>query len=284
MAAKFNIDYIQYSIDENPMVFEDTAEHTKSNMTFYKNMSTYTGGIRVYTGNPNTDKQLVVMSGKSCEYHEHRIMEIIETVIENGGTFSRIDFACTTDDGETLAKFVSAIAEGKLISKRFKIEDSKMITDVKTNVETCYVGDMKKRGKRGIFRAYNKGIEQGLGIDLIRFELECKRQVANTNARRLRDGMSIGNIIRNSVDLADSKWYSDLMGEKTPPLRLNDEKPEFETESQKRWMWLYNQVAPALGKALFDDFINDENNRERFWEIVEKSYMIEKGMRSNTKK
>ena len=278
MQVDFEVDYLQYSIEENPMAFEDTGEHSKSNMTFYRNMSVYQGGIRVYSGNPNTDKQLIVMSGKTCNYHRHRIMEIIQTALEHGGKFSRIDFAVTTDDGSTLAKFVKAIASGKLVSRRFTTEESKLITDVETNIETCYVGDLKKRGKKGIFRAYNKGLEQGLDIDLIRFELECKRNVAHANVQRYSKGAEIGNIIRNAVDLENEKWYAEMMGNKTPLNHNENIDNGIETEAEKRWSWLYNQVAPALGKALYNDFALDRNDRARFWELVEKSYNRENGM------
>lgn len=279
--VNFDIDYLQYSIKDNPMMFTDTPTYRKSPMSFYQTVAEHIGGIKVYTGNPNSEKQLVVMSGKTCEFHRERIPEIIESVIDNGGSFSRIDFSATTDNGETLAKFVDAIANNRWESRRFKSDKPKMITDEKTNVETCYVGDLKKRGKKGIFRAYNKSVELGLDIDLIRFELECKRKVADHNARRYSQGASIGSLIRNGVDLPNDKWWIDLMGSKHSQKQLNIPDDSNETDFQKRWVWLMNQVAPALGQAIFEDEQMNQNNWHSFMDKVIAEYNIHKGLNSS---
>lgn len=274
ISSEHKIDYLQYSTHEVCTSFGDLVDMSKSPNRFYKYCQNYYGGVKVMSGNPNTDKSLVIMSGKSCELYRGSLMDIIRVEQSRGAKVSRIDLCVTVCNANALSKFNDELECGSIISKRYDIEGTKRIIDSKNNVETTYIGDLKKRARKGIFRAYDKAKEQGIIGDLARFELECKGDIANNNAKRLVGGTMIGNMIRKAVDIPDANWWVDIMGESTPLPKDMKESNEIVDEDQNRWDWLCTQVAPSLGKAIRKDELTGVRtaNFERFNEAVTKAY------------
>lgn len=263
MKVEKKIDYLQWSTPEHKFLISGDYELIRSPNKFYKYCQKYHGGVLVMSDNPNTGKQLVIFSGVACDEYRKQLMSIAKKELEHGAKFSRIDLCVTCDDGTLLDKFSECMTARKVVSRRFDLEESVKIVGLDNEVETLYVGDLNKRKKKGIFRAYDKGKELGLDIDLSRFELECKQSVAHSNTKRWLNGVDIGNMIRKGVDLPNESWWVELMGENEPlPQDISDKiKPTEKDENASRWHWLINQVAPALGKAIARDGIGEHSGR-----------------------
>jgi len=272
------IDYIQFSTPKMVTMFEDYPQESRSPNSFYKRAKVYAGGLMVLTGNPNTDKELVIMSGKTCRFYRSTLDAMLEDEMRNGAKVSRLDLCVNVDSADHLNMFDRALTEGIIETKRFDLEESIKILDRQNNVETLYVGNLKHRAKKGIFRAYDKAKEQGLQIEWSRFELETRGQVANNNAKRYLQGVDIGNMINNTLNIPQS-WWSDLMGAKSTleQTEMIVEDTNMSPE-ESRWIWLMKQVAPALGKAIAHDQYSEHNggNFERFQQMVQKHYEIER--------
>ncbi len=267
MHVNKHIDYLQYSADKQAFNRSENPEIIRSPVPFYKKAVKYQDGTLVCTGNPNTDKALVIMSGKVCEFYREQMETIIRVMLNNGGKVSRIDFAVDVDRSDVRDLFADAIRRNMYVSRRYQHDEPKIITNKEFEVETYYLGDMKKRGKKGQFRMYDKALDLGLDdIDLTRFELECRRGVAHSNAKRWLNGVDIGNIIRKSVDLPKSQWWVEMLGNNEPLPQLPDGDIDKDSDV---WSWLIKQVAPALGKALAQDRIAGTDREDEFWRIVQ---------------
>ncbi len=232
------------------------------------------GDVLVLSGNPNTKKSLVIMSGKACEVYRKVLQDVLSNEIANGAKVSRIDLCVTVDDASLLDKFRLAVTKREVISRRLDVDKSKAIVNRDNQTETQYIGDLSKRASKGIFRAYDKGVELGIDTPLVRFELECKRNIAHNNAKRWLDGVTVGNMIRKSVDIPKHQWWIDLMGTDITVPQVAPDAPWELTDAQRRWRWLCKQVAPALGKAIADDIREDGTtpNFDRFNDLVTRAY------------
>lgn len=269
------IDYLQYSTDEVQHTYGSHPRIERSPNKFYKYALIYESGVMVLSGNPNSNKELCILSGKCCDVFRSDLKDIVTHELEHGAKFSRVDLCVTIDGKQALDNFKLALSKREIVSKRLDILASKTISDIDDKPETIYVGNLKKRGRKGIFRAYNKGIELGLGFDLSRFELECKGAIANNNIKRWVKGTSIGNMIRAGVDLPKHQWWIDIMGEETTlPQVIDDAINKMDiNDHDRRWLWLMKQVAPALGKHIAEaEHIGDETAMSLFLHEVEKHY------------
>lgn len=274
MKAEQKIDYIQYSTKRKFVGKGEDYETEKASNRFYRTQRRYEDGTVIMSGNPNTEKDLVIMSGKACDANRIKLADEIRQEIEHGAKVSRIDLCVTAEGIEPLQQFQAFVQKRKVVTRLFDLRDTKMITDIDSKVETMYIGDMKKRGRKGIFRAYNKGVEQGLDIDLSRFELECKGTKAHNNAKRWVEGVSIGNMIRKTIDVPQLPVWVEIMGNCDPLPQYMPEDTSAEDEIMARWHWLTHQVAPALGKAIADDELSDYEgaNAKNFYDLVERYY------------
>jgi len=174
--VEFKIDYMQFT-SHLPVSNKDrTHELQKSFMQNYKTMRVLPSGLTSHHGHNKSEKWLNLLTGTVCDQiDDHR--KFIQNVLHDGATFSRIDFCCTVENGCSMNDFREWCKQ-KLVSGALSELGIKSILNDKTDrAETTYIGDLKKRSKRGIFRAYDKAIE--LGIDdarLTRFELEERKK------------------------------------------------------------------------------------------------------------
>lgn len=279
------VDYIQYSTETVRTTWGTDGEITRSPNKFYKIAQKFGDGVMVLSGNPNSKKSLVILTGKGCDRFRKYLRDIISDEYEHGARCSRIDLCVTIDKREPLDKFKDALKRRRVISRRLDVPKSKTISDIDDKPETVYVGDLKKRGRKGIFRAYDKGVELGLPFPLSRFELECKGNIAHSNCKRWLEHCSIGAMIRKSIDIPSEQWWVDIMGEsKSLPQFIDDTiNIREESEEYRRWMWLFKQVAPALGKAIAEDELSQfgGSNFDRFNQLVERAYRAhKKGLKS----
>lgn len=268
MKTEKSVDYLQYTSDVIPRFLGKDYLQRRPPIPFYKACNEYPCGTLVYFGNVNSEKYLIQMPGKACvEYTVDGKLLPLTTCFGYGGKVSRLDLAVTVDELWPLRAFKRVVGTEKLVSKRFESDAPKLICSANGDVETVYVGSLKKRGKKGIFRAYNKGLESGLGGTYIRFELEIRQKLATTAAKRLNDGKDIGDIIRNVVDVPGAGWWVDMMGKKSEklPFFYDDDGSDPVT---RRWHWLCTQVAPALAKLLVIEEKQGTENYARFQDRV----------------
>jgi DNA relaxase NicK len=236
---------------------------------FYKRGYQHPNGFRLYFGNPNSSKAMMIASGEvmqSLRNDQRLDAEIIDWVLTAGGEISRIDLAVTEfieDDLVTIEDvekwYVSGLVESSLCAGGGKRISGLSIDQPETK-ETFYIGNMSTRGKKGIFRAYDKGVEMGIGSEIVtRIELEIKREKAHNTAKRLVDTNDIAGNFRASFNVR-SKDFERLMDADAVSIhRGKNQVKEAEIEEiNKRWDWLLGQVAPALKQAILE-----ERNQDR---------------------
>lgn len=269
--TEFKIDYMQFT-SEFPAVNQDRDyELRRSFMQNYKVMRILPSGMTSHHGHNKSNKWLNIATGSVCDKIEDQ-RQYVNNVLAQGATFSRIDYCCTVENGCTMNTFRKWCMDGLVSGALAKMGIKSIVNDATQNSETTYIGDLKKRSKRGIFRAYDKAIELGIdNVTLTRFELEERKKRANTTAKRYAGGMKIGDIIRQRVDIDCTQWKN-LMGSKSEKLTRYVE--EEEDAIDKTWYWLVDTCAKTLGQKMAMDAWNEkgDGNYQLFMKEVEKSY------------
>lgn len=260
-----NIDYLQMSVSLNEREFVSKEYEIASPVKFYKRGFRNVNGTRFYFGNPNSSKCLVVMSGFALMFE--RLMfandaSLIENWLSKGAKITRIDLAITDYIDTSLV----TVADVRKWYKKGKIESvlcnggckmiEQILPDSPSVPETLYIGAIKERGKRGIFRAYDKGIEMNLDALLItRLELELRGEKAHSNARRIAQTGDISGNFRATFNV-NSPEFERLMDapvSDTTRGAASGVKREQDEIISKRWHWLINTVAPSLRDAIAHD-------------------------------
>lgn len=259
-----NIDYLVTSLSLSESTVIMKGFRPISPVRFYKRGYVHPMGFRLYFGNPNSKLAMVVASGEtmqSLRNDQYLDAEILDWMLSQGGKISRMDLAVTEyiDDElvvlEDVEKwFVSQLIESSLINGGLK-QIASVSTLAGTTRETLYIGDISRRGKQGIFRAYDKGIEMGIGSEIVtRIELELKRDKAHNVAKRLAQSNDIAGNFRTHFNVRSQDFERLMDADAVPAVRgINQVKQAEEDEIAKRWDWLLNQVAPALKQALLDE-------------------------------
>lgn len=258
------VDYAQASLclSESAVILK--GFRVISPVRFYKRGYQHPSGFRLYFGNPHSKDALVVASGETMQSlrNDYLDAEILDWILSQGGKFSRLDLAVTewnTFEGlielKDIEKWYSqGLIESPLVSGGLK-EISSILPNSGRIAETLYIGEMSKRGKKGIFRAYDKGIELGLGEYMAtRLELELKRDNAQSVAKRLAESNDISGNFRSKFNVR-AKDFERLMDSDAVNTTRGKAiaKEEGEAEINKRWEWLLNQVAPALKEAIAEE-------------------------------
>jgi hypothetical protein len=255
-----HLDYLQFSsiISEQTCVQNGYSEVPP--LKFYKRGYRDEFGSRLYFGNPNSTKALVVMSGMALECMRGQgfiDQEIIELGLRHDAQFTRIDIAVTEWVEHELIQlediqkwFTDGLIVSSLVSGGLK-EISSISEDTGRTVETLYIGEMQKRGKKGIFRAYDKGLEINIGQYLAtRLEYEDRGEKAHNSALRLADTGSISGVFRSRFDVKSSDFERLMDADAVTTKRGKGKFEEEKLEEERRWQWLLNQVAPALKEAI----------------------------------
>lgn len=261
MAVERFIDYLQTSLwlSESQVIMR--GFEPVSPVRFYKRGYKHPNGFRLYFGNPNSKKAMAIASGETMQSlrNDQKLdAEVIDWVLSAGGEISRLDLAVTEyiDDElvvlEDVEKwFVSQLIESSLINGGLK-QIASVSTLAGTTRETLYIGDVSRRGKQGIFRAYDKGIEMGIGSEIVtRIELELKRDKAHNVAKRLAQSNDIAGNFRTHFNVRSQDFERLMDADIVPAVRgKNLAKEQESEEAKRRWDWLIEQVAPALRKAI----------------------------------
>lgn len=231
---------------------------------FYKRGYAHPMGFKLYFGNPNSKLANLVASGETMQSlrNDHYLdADILSWALSRGGKVSRLDLAVTEwieDDLFTLGDVRTWYEQG-LIDASLAKYGCKTIASVSKGggeeLQTVYIGDIKSRGKKGIFRAYDKGVEMGLGSEIAtRIELELKRENAHSVAKRLADTNDIAGNFRSKFNVASVGFERLMEADAVQVTRgKNLVKQSQEEELSRRWEWLISQVAPALGEAIAAD-------------------------------
>lgn len=221
-------------------------------------MTKYDNGSVMFEGNPNSDKKLFVLSGQACtKLQVNDRDDWLMSLLNCNATISRIDLAMTTDV-VILEKFVSDYE--KIVSKQF--QSMKVISDHEYTPQTIYCGDMSKRGKNGIVRAYDKALQLNISGIMQRVEIELKRKDAHIASKRLAIGESIQSVM-NSKFRIDSEWYQELFGNDVSTVRFPTEMTEEMPEIERKMLWLESQVLPSLQYVIDYDKANGTSNFAR---------------------
>lgn len=254
-----SLDWLTFTSHEPPRGWGH-PEQINSPVRFYRTGLKYPCGTIASYGNPNSSKWLVSMSSKSIEEHgfldEDGAREFVAERVNVGCEFSRVDMAITAkhDGALTIDTVRNWIKDGQLTGPEHRIGHVKsIVNDHDERGETIYIGDMSTRGKRGIIRVYDKGLERGMSPNLLtRFEIEEKRSTAHHIARQLADGDSLASLIGSRLQFDNETWAMLTNDEIAPERRYTHEKQPDELDNT--WIWLIERIAPVLGrKSAFDE-------------------------------
>jgi len=260
MLTRF-IDFLQYSaFYSEQCCFEDGFVMIDP-LRYYKRGYKDPLGRRLYFGNPKTDKALFIDDGRTLA--RKRSCGITDSIIldeafSQGAKISRLDLTITEwieEDLIILPDVEHWVAKDLVDSPLVKHGARKVEAlniDYQNVVETLYIGSLKKRGKLGIFRAYDKGIELNLSEYLCtRLELEERGKNADTSAKRLALTGNFSGVFRSRFNVR-SKDFERLLDSEALDIsrgtaKLNEDDHD---SNDRRWVWLMKQVAPALKKAI----------------------------------
>lgn len=274
-----NVDYISFTsrYAESPFA-EKHYQFIKPVIANYDHAEIHRSGtIHMWSSKNAKIGHHYICSGSTLQWfreHGHEDIKIVKSALEHGA-ISRIDIAVTSQRAdEKQHEFTpSAIAvwcTNDLLKSRLKPANGLAKNGL---VETQYIGNPKTRKR--IFRAYDKGLEQGfLSNLLIRYELETRKD-ASVVARQVAQGNDIGGIMRRYIDFPECTVYQQIMDSKpsrviheTGEIQL-DTAEKLELERQKKWMWLNESIAPMIKKLL------SENEQFDNISLYENEYMSE---------
>ena len=266
------LDYLQLSTPYSELeCIKEGYKPLDYPIKFYKRGYIDLLGVRYFFGNPKTNNANLIYSGLALDnirVVNWNTRDIIGGMIERGAKITRTDWAITEGYAEKASFTVMDIATdyasgnftGTLAGDTGKLIvgfDTKQLDNPSIGAETFYIGDMERRGKRGIFRAYDKGTELGgYARDILtRIELEERKGNAHNSAKRYADNMPIGDII-NSRIRSSSEYWTRLTGGNVPEIQRGKQLQPATDESEKldrRKRWLLQQVAPALASVIASD-------------------------------
>ena len=220
-------------------------------------------GVRYYYGNHNTKvkKALAVASGIALDaLHNQGLSDeyITGMFLEQSGSFSRIDLAVTEyveDNLITIGEVQKWYQQDLIVSYLTADGMAKSISSIQLDriiPETLYIGDPKKRGKKGIFRAYDKGVDLELPEDLItRLELELRAKKAHAIAENIAYRNDFSGSFRKHFNVYADNFDRLMDAPITEPIkRKRGIAKDKDIEMDKRWRWLMEQVAPAVRDAV----------------------------------
>jgi len=278
------IDYLQYSapFDEDDLI--DRHVEIIPPLQFFKRGYKDEIGARYYFGHKKTENAAIVLSGSTM--HNQRVIgwedaDFIEGILSEGGKVKRLDIAITDYVDEDLITpscvveaFYAQEITGTLSGDGIKFIAGGATEDF-PSVETTYIGDLKRRGKRGIFRAYDKGLEMKIAKDIIsRLELEERKENAHSSAKRIAGGASLTQVLQSRLQF-NSERFKRLFEDEPIDISRGDGliKESVEEKMNRRWQWLMAQVAPSLREAVEYERKNSASD-ERIMKFLRKSGII----------
>lgn len=277
VTGKVTLDWLTINTPEPPFMPGEKVQ-VKSPIPFYTDAYKWDSGAIVSWGNSKTKNWLVTMPGRALDAYGiadgAAAIDFLSQRIAAGGKISRIDMAVTVESPAgawTVQHIADTVSEGRAKMPHSRIGHIKTIkNEISGHAETCYIGDMSKRARRGIIRAYDKGVELGLSaLRLTRIEIEEKRNVAHTAARRIVESEAIAPVLLTRFDMPSDPIWRYVVSDEVAPLTRDTSKPKNEPET---WRWLVEKIAPVVGREIARDEINAGGNRDLFFDEVWSAY------------
>lgn len=278
------IDYIQFTANMNEREFSPAEFKTEKGLPYYPRGYRSHNGTRFCFGSNKGMNCFIVLAGEQCQYLRdcgQTDVDLLGWVFANGGKVSRLDLAVTEyieDELFTLGDVKSWYEQDAIISQLVATgckEISTVLHGGGNQAETLYIGSMSQRGRKGIFRAYDKGREMNIGDEICtRIELELKREKAHLAATRISKSGDIAGNFRTYFDVKH-QTFERIMESPTVAAVRGKGKPKDmrQNENDARWKWLLEQVAPALKEAIEIDNDNGGNNA-RMFEFMSRAGMV----------
>lgn len=260
-----NIDYLQFTALVPEFLCIEKQFTPCPPVRFFKRGYIDEIGSRLYFGNsnPKATKALVIMTGAALQKLRDRgnsEAEIAQFAINQGGNISRLDMAVTewVDEFLITMQDVENWVKWDLVDSTLMKYGAKKIEAIHQEnnaIETLYIGDMKKRGEYGIFRAYDKGIELDLGQYMAtRLEYEDRGEKAENSLKRIAETGDVGAVFRSRFNVYAANFERIIESEAVEIARGNGREKETVFEAlDARWEWLMKQVAPAIKDAYQKD-------------------------------
>lgn len=253
------VDYIVCSIQVSEKNLVLSGAESVSPIPFYKRGYRDSLGKRYYFGHHKTSNAYVVMGGEYM--HNSRVVgwsdrDTIRQIIEDDGIIRRMDIAITDYVEEDLitpaciAEMVRAGGVHGAMAEYGAKTISSVVGEKYSSVETTYIGDISKRGKKGVFRAYDKGLEMNMDKYMItRLEIEERGDNAHMSAKRFSEGATLTQIIESRLKFDDERMKRLFLEDAIDVSRGDQIISKTDAERmQNRYEWLMNQVAPALAE------------------------------------
>lgn len=186
-----------------------------------------------------------------------------------GAKITRLDVCIDIfDSGLIISNLYKDAKAGKIKtrSKNISFIESAKVGKEKGS-QTMYIGSQNKRKK--LLRVYDKGMQLGTDTDIKRFELECRGDIANNAAMKMKSvaasehGSLIAAMIRGFADFAETEAGQFFL---TESVRLS--VPKYVKSDTAKW--LIGIVAKTLAKESWLDNQLAVDFMERFYEEYEK--------------
>lgn len=269
------IDYVQFTAQFNEADFPHGEFETIRGIQYYPRGYRDASGTRFYFGANKGAPCFCILAGEQMQYFRDvgaGDVGVLDWAFQHDAKISRLDLAVTEyiEENLFLPEDVEKWFKDGSITSSHCAGGCKKIADVRQGkndvLETLYIGDIKKRAKRGIFRAYDKGVDLGIGNEMIsRIELELKREKAHVVAKRIASKYDISGNFRTYFDVNNQEFERIMQSPVVEAVRGKGKpKTERSIENDKRWQWLIEQVAPALKEAIRLDYDMDLGNNRMF--------------------
>ena len=167
---------------------------------------------------------------------------LVEWHLGAGHKVTRIDTAIDVfDSGHTISEFADVWASGNV---KTRARTGTFISDPRgDNGDTFYVGSRKK--KRKLLRVYDKGLEQRVDEDWIRFEMQYNGGAARSAARQVDTAQDLYTLFAGQL-ASFCSFEHPLFRELTADIKKIPVRHNMPTGLDKRLEWVMSSVVPAL--------------------------------------
>lgn len=269
------VDYVKFNADKPLISMRGRTEQGYRNFKF--RVENEYG--RVQWGHNKSDRFQHTLSGANLDYMPlSQQIEMVELWRSDGAQFTRIDLAITVEgdhmqDAYTHAqRAVGALAEQRVV---------KAISSPSEGYETVYIGEPKKRGRKGIFRAYRHDLAHDYlaiygkkATPHTRLELEFGRNNAQGASNAIVNTRNIHAVMSAYLDFPDWELWQALGTGTIVQYQQRGTAFEEQYNLASREQWLRDQVAPAFGKLMADQIhaYGAYPIYEEFMRIARKAY------------
>jgi len=217
------------------------------------------GGARLWWGAPGRDDIHVSFPGKACGISgQDRLVSFLRYALGHGGKATRLDVAIDDYHRIVSPRQVQKFLQGPdtvTHAKQVLVQQGGLVGSSELTGATVYLG---APGSRQRLRVYDKGLESGGGMDCIRWELESRKEAAETMAVALADqdwGQVMASRLVGFVDFRDVESHSEVEKRERAPWfqmlvglarKASAYLPKAARTVDELVDWLDNAVGPSL--------------------------------------